>query len=312
MSDFTAPTRPGLVNSAGTADALFLKLFGGEVLLAFMESNVILSRHMVRTIPHGKSAAFPALGKGTASYHTPGAEIQGTQVHANERVIVIDDLLIAPRFIANIDEAKVHWDYRSGISRDIGMALAREFDQNVLRVGVNAARASATVSGGNGGTVITAATADTDADALVAAIFDAAQAFDEKDVPSEDRYFFVKPEQYYLLVSSTSKAINRDYGNEGNGSIAGGFILRVAGMEIVKTNNLPQTNVVSGPTAYQGNFTTTIGLAMQKQAVGTVKLMDLAMEMEYSARHQGTLLVGKYALGSDILRPECAVEVKTA
>jgi hypothetical protein len=83
-------------------------------------------------------------------------------------------------------------------------------------------------------------------------------------------------------------------------------------MEIVKTNNLPQTNVVSGPTAYQGNFTTTIGLAMQKQAVGTVKLMDLAMEMEYSARHQGTLLVGKYALGSDILRPECAVEVKTA
>ena len=312
MSDFSTPTRPGLVNSAGTADALFLKLFGGETLLAFMESNVVLSRHTVRTIPHGKSAAFPALGKGSASYHTPGAEIQGTEVHANERVITIDDLLIAPRFIANIDEAKVHWDYRSGISRDIGMALARELDQNVLRVHVLAARASATVSGGDGGTVITAATAGTNADAMIAAIFDAAQAFDEKNVPESDRYFYVKPDQYYQLVNSSSKAINRDYGNEGNGSVAGGFIARVAGMEIVKTNNLPQTNLTTGPTQYRGNFTTTVGIAAQKAAVGTVKLLDLAMEMEYSARHQGTLLVGKYALGSDILRPECAVEVKTS
>ncbi len=57
MSDFT-PTRPGLVEHGGTADALFLKLFGGEVLTAFDETNVALSRHSVRTISNGKSAAF--------------------------------------------------------------------------------------------------------------------------------------------------------------------------------------------------------------------------------------------------------------
>ena len=229
---------------------------------------------------------------------------------ANERVITIDDLLIAPRFIANIDEAKVHWDYRAPISRDIGMALARQFDQHVLRNVILAARASATVAGGNGGTVITSASALTDADALVAAAFDAATAMDEKDVPDNDRYFAVKPEQYYLLVNSTSKLINRDYGNEGNGSTAGGVVLRIAGMEIVKTNNLPQTNVVSGN--YQGNFSTVAAAAWQKSAVGTVKLIDLAMEMEYSVRHQGTLMVGKYAVGHGILRPDAAVEIKTA
>lgn len=203
-----------------------------------------------------------------------------------------------------------HWDYRAPIARDIGMALSRTFDENVLiNIGL-AARASATVTGGNGGTVITSATAGTDADALIAAAFDAAQAFDEKDVPESDRYLGVKPAQYYNLVNSSSKLINRDYGNDGNGSIAGGMVLRVAGMEIVKTNNLPDSNIVTGD--YTGDFSTTVALAWQKGAVGTVKLMDLSLQSEYSVRHQGTLLAGRYACGHGPLRPECAIEVKTA
>ncbi len=190
------------------------------------------------------------------------------------------------------------------------MALARQFDTHVLRCIILAARASATVTGGNGGTAITAATALTSADALIAAAFDAATAMDEKDVPSNDRYLAVKPEQYYLMVNSSSKLINRDYGNEGNGSVARGVVMSVAGLEIVKTNNLPQTNVVSGN--YQGNYSTVAAAAWQKSAVGTVKLIDLAMEMEYSVRHQGTLMVGKYAVGHGTLRPDAAVEIKTA
>lgn len=46
-------------------------------------------------------------------------------------------------------------------------------------------------------------------------------------------------------------------------------------------------------------------------AVGTVKLLDLAQEMAYDIRRQGTLIVSKYAVGHGILRPECAVELKT-
>jgi hypothetical protein len=46
-------------------------------------------------------------------------------------------------------------------------------------------------------------------------------------------------------------------------------------------------------------------------AVGTVKLMDLAMEAEYQTRFQGTLMVARYAVGHGILRPECAVEIVT-
>jgi hypothetical protein len=309
MSDMN-PSRLGQKNAAGDDDALFLKVYSGEVLHAFAETNVALMRSMVREIESGKSAQFPATWKGTASYHTPGATLTGTAVAHNERVITIDDLLVADRFIALIDEAKSHVDYRSFYSSDAGRALAQTLDKNLLQVGLLAARASATVTGGNGGTAITDADAATNADSLVGSIFDCAQAYDEKDVPADERFVFLKPAQYYLLVESSSKAINRDY--DGAGSISGGVITRVAGIQIVASNNVPQANVATGPTAYQGDFSTTVGLSWQRTAVGTVKLLDLATEMDYLIQNQGTLVVAKYAMGHGILRPESAVEIKSS
>jgi hypothetical protein len=304
------PSQPGQVNGAGSATALFLKLFAGEVLTAFNETNVMSGRTVVRSISAGKSAQFPATWKATANYHTPGTLLVGQVINSNERVITIDDLLVADVFIASIDEAMSHYEFRAEYSKQAGAALARALDKNLLQVGLLAARASATVTGGNGGTAITNATALTDADSLVASIMDALQALDEKDVPSTDRYVFVKPDQYYLLLNSSSKLINRDFGGEG--SIASGQLMRVGGAEIVKTNNLPQTNVNTGPAAYQGNFTTTACLVMQRGAVGTVKLIDLMVESDYLIQYQGTLIIAKDAVGHGILRPECAVEIKTA
>jgi hypothetical protein len=168
------------------------------------------------------------------------------------------------------------------------------------------------VSGGDGGTALTAAAALTDADTLIAAAFDAAQAMDEKNVPETDRSLYVKPDQYYQLVNSSSKLINRDYGNEGNGSTAKGKVMEVAGFVIRKTNNLPQTNVTTGVAAYQGNFSTTAALAMHRSAVGTVKLIDLGVESQYLLQNLATLIVARMAVGHGILRPESAVEIKTA
>lgn len=287
----------GQINGSGDETALFLKVWSGEVLTAFREQNKALDHTMVRAIANGKSAQFPATWKATSSYHTPGTYILGQQIDGNERVITIDSLLISPVFIASIDEAMSHFDFRSEYSFQCGAALARTMDKNIQQVGLLAARASATVTGGDGGTQITAATAGTDADTLVAAAFSAAQAMDEKNVPEQDRVLFVKPAQYNILVNSSSKLINRDYGGDGNGSVASGVVLSVAGLQIVKTNNLPQTDVTTGPTAYQGDFSTTVGLALHRSAVGTVKLIDLAVEMAYKIELQGTLIVSKYAVG---------------
>jgi hypothetical protein len=310
MANATA-LRFGDVNAGGSDPTqLFLKVFGGEVLTAFETAVVTMARHFVRTIASGKSAQFPATGKITAAYHTVGAEINGQAGNTNEKVITIDDLLIADVFLANIDEAMTHYDVRGIYSTEAGRALAYKFDQNVLQCMVLAARAAALITGGNDGTEFTSATTlyKTSASDLAAGIYAAAQQFDEDDVPSESRACFVKPAQYYLLAQAVN-LINKDWG--GMGSYADGKIVKIADVEIVKTNNLPTTNIATGPAAYQGDFTKTAAVITTPMAAATVKLMDLAVESEYDIRRQGTLIVAKYAVGHGYLRPDCAVELKT-
>jgi hypothetical protein len=170
------------------------------------------------------------------------------------------------------------------------------------------------VTGANGGSSLTSTGTlyRTSATDLVAGISAAAQAMDEKDVPvSQKRYTYLRPAQYYLLVNTPSTLlVNTDYSRD-NGDLASATVKRVADTILVKTNQLPNSVVNSGPAAYQGDFSKTAFLTMTDAAVGTLKLMDLSSEMEYDMRRQGTLLVAKYAMGHGILRPECAVEGKT-
>jgi len=143
-------------------------------------------------------------------------------------------------------------------------------------------------------------------------MFEAARILDEKDVPDEDRVLYVRPAEFYAMARST-KILNRDWGGES--SYAGGNVIRVANITIVKTNNLPSTNVASGSVEagtgdkYAGDFSGTVGLIMHPSAVGTVKLLDLGMESEYQILRQGTLMVAKYAIGHGVLRPEAAIEL---
>lgn len=308
MSNFTA-SRSGQQLGAGDAKANFEKVFSGEVLTAFNTANIMMDKHQVRTISHGKSASFPLMGKNTAAYHTPGTEIDGNEIEHAELEIFIDDLLISPVFIANIDEAMNHYEVRAEYSKQCGESLALEADQKILQTAILAARASANLTGGDGGATITEGTATdfaTDGAKIAEALYTAAQTLDEKNVSATDRAAYFKPAQYYLLPQSTGN-INRDW--NGAGSFADGTIKNIAGIPIFKTNNLPQTNVTTGPATYQGDFSKVKGLVMQRAAVGTVKLLDLATESDYSVRHQGTLMVAKYAMGHGILRPECAVEL---
>lgn len=303
------PVRGGQINGAGDVEALFLKKFAGEVLTTFQTDTVFLDKHLVRTIEQGRSAQFPATGRFSAAYHTPGTFLTGTSTNHAERVITVDDLLVAQAFVAQIDELKNHYDVRAIYSGELGGALARAFDANIARVGLLAARAAATVTGGSGGSFINSANVATVGADMATALFQAAQTLDEKNVPENDRYAFLRPAQYYVLAQTTN-VINRDWG--GAGAYSEGQVLKVAGVHVVKTNQLPSTNVNTGPTAYQGNFTTTQMLVMNKMAVGTVKLLDLSMESEYEIQRQGTLMVAKYAMGHGILRPECSVEVRTS
>lgn len=312
MSNATV-SRIGQAAGSGSTTALFLKVFAGEVITAFETANSTLDKHMVRTISSGKSAQFPVTGKATASYHTIGNEITGGTLTHNERVISIMDLLIAPVFIARIEEAMNHYDVRSIYSSELGRALANQMDKHVYQAMLLASRASA-ASPQAAGQQETDADFATNAASAAATIFSAAGKLDALDIPADDRYCAVAPATYYNLIQGTT-VINRDWG--GSGSYSDGKVLKVAGINIVPTNNLPSSNINSGvaqgsDASLAGNFTNTVGLVWHKSCAGTVKLLDLSTEMEYDMRRQGTLMVAKYAMGHGILRPEAAIEIKTS
>lgn len=317
-------SRPGVTDGASDGsfnedNELFLKTLGGEVMTAFEDTNVMMDRQMVRNITSGKSASFPATWKAAASYHVPGTNIYGnndTVIKGNERIINIDDTLVASTFLADIDELKSHFEVRAEYSEQLGEALGKACDVNLMTVGILAARASATVAGGDGGSAITDTDSNSNGESLAASIFEAAQKLDEKNVPDRDRSALLRPAQYSLLAQTT-KLINKDWG--GAGVYADGSIYRIGGVELVKTNNLPN-GTISAQTGqhnvYSGTFSTSC-LVLQKRAIGTVKLLDLtvahtAKGSDFNIQYLGTLMTANYVMGHGILRPECAVEIKTS
>lgn len=352
------PSRLGLnaANTGAGVNELFLKQFAGEVLTTFEEANVMMPLHRVRTISSGKSATFPVTGVASAKYHTPGESLleesgstyptantyvtpslsakYTTKFAHSERIISIDDMLVSAAFVANIDEAKNHYDVRSIYTTEIGRQLAYVADKNLIRTVIAGAVATTDRFGGSStqylGTTITyndEATGTTLGDELVAAFFSAAQKMDERNVPASERYAIVTPEVYYQLVAFSTDAINRDFNPEGNGSIAGGMIMSIAGIRVLKSNHIPTTDEAATAVAPHGDsgiqndpfgangvgyrrttdngFLRSKGVIFQKEGVGTVKLLDLGVESEYQIERQGTLMVAKYAMGHGILREEC-------
>lgn len=330
----TTPSRLGQVNGAGDALALFLKVFSGEVLSWFNDRTVMMGRHRVKTIQSGKSAQFPAIGKATANYHVVGEDILDagnsylSTIGHNEKTIHIDEILTSAVFTADIDEWMNHYDTRSEYARQLGAVLAETADKYIMQVLGRAAVASATITGGAGGTSINGgANLEIDPDLLTDGIYQAAKVLDENNVPREGRYALITPDMYWRLVrmggsygaSAPIEVASAEY-SPGNANVAAGKIYQLAGMELVPSNiwaDIQNTNVagVTGQRGDQGNnyainLTNVRAICFQQQAVGTVKMRDLVIRSEYQLSHLGNLMVAQYAMGHGVLRPECVVQLK--
>ena len=303
----SVPARLGQINSTGNTEVGFWDIFAGEVLTAYEKAVVAASRTQTRTITHGKSATWPTMGRATAAYHTPGAQLLGSPINQAQTTIVIDDLLVAHVVVDILDFHKAEYDVTAPFSTELGLALAYAMDQNLLQTGVLAARATNPTTGLPGGTSLVDANFRTDAKKLAAGLFLAAQTLDENSVPETDRTAFIRPAQYYLLAQNTD-AINTLFG--GKGAYSDGTIIRIAGIDLVKSLHLPITNITTGPTKYRVNAAQTAGLVLHRGAIGTLKLLDLSLEHAWLPEKQATLIVARYAVGHGILRPEGAVELK--
>jgi hypothetical protein len=187
---------------------------------------------------------------------------------------------------------------------------------------------------------------------IVENLYKACQALDEKDAPKDGRIVVLSPGAYYdLLNSDRAINTDWNGGGGANGTFKGNNVLSVAGFTVKTSNNLgaasygqtysgianqsattrgERPNYINGQDGStgaaaagtndyyqdeQGNASSVgnlFGLCFTKEAVGTVALKDLNMQMtgaEYKAMTQSTMMVASYAVGHGILRPDCAVSL---
>lgn len=316
-------SNPGQALSAGERDALFMKVFTGEVLTAFARTSVMMSRHQVRTISHGKSASFAVMGRTRAKYLAPGDSLddQRKKMEHNERVIAIDGLLTADCLITDIDDAMNHYDVRVEYSRQLGEALAMSADCAIINELANEAAEDAKFKNGNIpdngegadkvlGTgkafeFVTGLAVSQEAvygNKILEGLLAARAQMTKNYVPQGDRYCLLTPEGY----SAVMKALMPDAANyHALFDPNTGKLQTICGFEVIEVPHLLNEGV-DGKHALNAKVKAAglQGIVFHRSAVGTVKLKDLAMERARRAEYQADQIIAKYAMGHGGLRPE--------
>jgi hypothetical protein len=342
----TGGQQVGKNQSKGTTDstglALFLKVFGGEVLTAFERQAKTLDKVMVRTITAGKSAQFPVMGRTTARYLKQGESLDTNRkdIKHGEKVISIDGLLATDVLIYDIEDAMNHYDVRAEYSRQLGEALAMAADvANYAEMAklVNSrgtAATNANIAGLGSSPLVMVGTKDTAAlpakfgTQVIEALTLMRAQFTKNYVPAGDRTFWTNPDVYSALLSALmpnaanyAALIDPETGN----------IRNVMGFEVVETPHMVRADAVdvatdtldkvghifpAGGTAItEANFTTptgtqkinaedVIGLCSHRSAVATLKLRDMALERARRPEYQADQIIAKYAMGHGGLRIE--------
>ena len=318
----TGISNPGQKLSAGDRDALFMKVFTGEVLTAFARTSVMMSRHQVRTISHGKSASFAVMGRTRAKYLAPGNSLddQRKKMEHNERVIAIDGLLTADCLITDIDDAMNHYDVRVEYSRQLGEALAMGADCAIINELANEAAKSTAfkenipdngtgadkvLGTGKAFEFVTGLEITQEAEygnKILEGLLAARAQMTKNYVPQGDRYCLLTPEGY----SAVMKALMPDAANyHALFDPNTGKLQTICGFEVIEVPHLINEGI-DGKHALNTKIKTAglQGIVFHRSAVGTVKLKDLAMERARRTEYQADQIIAKYAMGHGGLRPE--------
>jgi len=332
-----------------------MKLFAGEVLTMFRSQCIALGTTRVMTLTGGKAHAFPMVGmSNNAKYHKPGELIQAGGVKHVERTVTVDDVAVAAVFVAEADEDMSTFELRSHYVREVAYDLATMIDKNVFRTLAKAAfitdKAQAVTQFGEDGVLedetftrnVTLRNTDTAGrpmtrgQQIVDAIYRARTEFRKANV-SGIPVCVLKPDDFEALTNAAGNIANmawldkRFLGMTGedksNGSADTG--LRIAGIKIFESNNLPDQDETDGlkgtpeplavehggsgrTAAYRGDFSKLIGLVYTKDAAATVKVRDIQTDRVPEPLRLGTTLLAKMFVGHNVLRPACSIALLAA
>jgi len=345
--DNVTPVSPnaGFVGGSNGQD-LLLATWAGEVLNAYDRYNVFESLVTSRSIESGRSIEFPVTGRvGVVEAWEAGVALEGGGAPTGKFSIELDERPVAAHFeLDNIEQLVSQFEYRSEMARQCGQALARTRDTQLGHLLVKAAGTAARQLDESGidtsyaGQVVDSAdyaglssgNSEEKALAFLQAIEGELVRRQEIDVDTSDLHLIVNPADFHAIrrlgVADSASDIasgqmplfgNQFMGTSGNPDMLAGLTIRDSlsymGAKIIATNNLPTTDrSSSGDANYRVDASNTTGLLFSPDAVASVKKMDLAMDTFRDVRRNTEFVVAQMFCGAGVLRPELAVQVKSA
>lgn len=316
MSEYTeAVSHAGRNLNAGTDDrALFLQEFGGRVLLSYEEIMDYQNLRYERSITQGKADSFPLIGrKRDAQDHTPGELILGGSIEHGEVVITLDNMLVDSAFIPEIDELMAHYDLMTPYSSQIGQSLGSTTAKRIAIMHILSSRdaGSGLPSGMPAPSHFTDANVGTDGAKMEEGVFKAVEFLKTNDIAEGAGAKGMWPWQQYLILSRYS-GIEGGPVSTGSGNRSAGTVGNIGGIGHQGTNHIPNTNITTGPTKYQGDFSTCIGHISTPMAVGTLTRRGMKVVMKQQDERLGTIMIGSMFVGHGKLRVEMSFELKTS
>lgn len=331
---------PLQIQGSGTVDALALKGYAGIMSEAwekatkfFDDTGSILS---YADISSGNSTQFPQIGfSSTPEDHAgDGSDVTRTEIDSDEAVVTVDDEVVNTIGLPVASIHKSHFDPIAPRLRKLAYSIALEYDSRIARTGLLAARTAAVSGIHNGGNRVTRNGTGTDfsnaypdnatgAAALRDDVAALAYEMDVDDIPRDGRFLYVHP-WFKRIMRHETDVFDA---NLSDGPIPNDIVRRSLGMledfVIIETNNLPSTNVTTGPTKYQGDFRTAgtpgrpIALALcgamqGAGAIGVVTLMGMELAMDEKIQRLQTRAIDMQAaihMGVGIVNPWCAGEI---
>lgn len=308
----------GQIKGTGDILAQFLKVFAGEILVAYERSTKTGGRHITRNITSGKSAVFPILGRADCAYLSPGNSLddQRKNINGNELTILIDGLLTSSQMLSDIEDTMSHFEVRGEYSTQMGEALAVACDGAVLAEIAKMAKSNLANLDELGKPSIIAKTAPASTPVISATlgqlymdgIMEAKIKLDDNYTPATERYAYVTSDVIMALLNA--KVISsRDYSD--SGSITEGTATRLAGFELVQVTGMTNgganaKDILQGDGhVFPADLKATCKIiCCHRTSVGTLNLKSVSFETARRIEYQADMIVAKLATGHKGLRPE--------
>ena len=315
MTD-SVPIRHLLDNVSSVDDQdLALEVFSGLVFGQFNKATVFFDMVNFANVGPNKGAQFVRFGEALSEAHVgDGTQMLGQAFNTTEGLITPDNTIVSHADISWEDDDLVPWSIIPGLAEKQGRALANENDERIARLISVGAGTAAALAGDihPGGQVVSqagltcAAVFTTDAagaELLRDSIWEAAQLFDEDNLPLEDRKVYITPYLHRVLGFGDDKIFDKDWGATGMTSTRA--IGLIGGMEVIVSNSIPQTDVSTGPVKYQNDDSLTCALFSQgNQGVWGVQPRGLRVTMTPDERRRTTFVKTELRVGYGVVRTE--------